>query len=212
MNLRLHEFLPRTQSEGPGERACVFVQGCPIHCPGCFNTATWDPHAGYVTTVDEVFARIIAQPGLEGVTFVGGEPLTQAFALTALGQKCRAAGLSVVTFTGYDYAGIQRANRPDWNALLGVTDLLLAGPFKAEERNFTRPWVGSRNQQFIFLTERYRHLETQLAGTENSLEVRFDPVTGLRVNGLVEEEFIARMTAQLAEFGLKTSTPEHSHA
>ncbi len=77
MNLRLHEFLPRTQSEGPGERACVFVHGCPIHCPGCFNTATWDPHVGYVTTVDEVFARITAQSGLEGVTFVGGERYRQ---------------------------------------------------------------------------------------------------------------------------------------
>jgi anaerobic ribonucleoside-triphosphate reductase activating protein len=211
MNLRLHEFLPRTQSEGPGERACVFVQGCPIHCPGCFNTATWDPRGGSDSTVDELFAQIATQTGLEGVTFVGGEPFAQAAALAALGKQCRHAGLSVVTFTGLEYDVIRRSGRPDWNALLAVTDLLLAGPFKREQRDFTRPWVGSRNQQFIFLTERYRHLESRLAREGNSLELRFDPGARLRVNGLAAEELLARMGAQLANFGLQTST-HHTHA
>ena len=31
-----------------GEGVCTsfFTQGCPHHCPGCFNPETWDPKGG----------------------------------------------------------------------------------------------------------------------------------------------------------------------
>ena len=33
-------------SNGPGIRVSLFVQGCDKHCPGCFNSETWDFKGG----------------------------------------------------------------------------------------------------------------------------------------------------------------------
>lgn len=134
-----------TEAEGPGRRAALWVHGCLIRCPGCANRPTWSFSIGEVVSVAALFKRIKHQEGIEGVTFVGGEPFVQAGALAGLGRSCQDIGLSVVTFTGNDYEQVKTANRKDWNELSVVTDLLLAGPYIQEQRDFSRPWVGSHN-------------------------------------------------------------------
>jgi anaerobic ribonucleoside-triphosphate reductase activating protein len=84
VNLRLNAFLPRTEVEGPGIRAALWVQGCPIQCPGCAVPWTWDEQGGFTVTVDEIATRILASTDIEGVTFLGGEPFMQAKSLAAL--------------------------------------------------------------------------------------------------------------------------------
>jgi len=60
MTLRLHAFLPRSRANGPGWRSVVWVQGCSLGCPGCFNPQTHDrAEAGEVAEVAEV-----AEPAL----------------------------------------------------------------------------------------------------------------------------------------------------
>jgi pyruvate-formate lyase-activating enzyme len=36
----IHSMLPRSTVNGPGARAVVWLQGCDLRCPGCFNPAT----------------------------------------------------------------------------------------------------------------------------------------------------------------------------
>lgn len=110
--IRVHRLLPLTEAEGPGRRACLWVQGCALACPGCFNQETWDFKAGTLTPVEDVFRSIRQQAEIEGVTFVGGEPFAQATPLARLGEMCRDAGLSVVTFSGYKYAHLKHPARP----------------------------------------------------------------------------------------------------
>lgn len=74
MLLRVHRFLPFTRAEGPGNRACVWVQGCPIRCPGCFNPGTWPTGGGEEVAVEDLADRILDVKDIEGVTFLGGEP------------------------------------------------------------------------------------------------------------------------------------------
>ena len=76
-------FLPRSRANGPGERAVVWVQGCPRPvCPGCWNPAFLDVnHEATRVSVPDLAARILALDGLDGVTFSGGEPFHQAAAL-----------------------------------------------------------------------------------------------------------------------------------
>ena len=201
--VRVHRFLAGTRAEGPGDRAALWVQGCPIRCPGCFNSEAWDIDGGTLESVAELLTAIRAQQGIEGVTFVGGEPFSQAEALAELGRCCRDVGLSVVTFTGYEYTHLCQASRPDWKALLAVTDLLLAGPFIRSQQDYSRPWVGSRNQEFVFLTDRYRPLAHQLQTIPNRLELRFDADGALAMNGLAPESEIEAMRGELAAFGLR---------
>jgi anaerobic ribonucleoside-triphosphate reductase activating protein len=203
--LRVHRFLPETEVEGPGRRAALWVQGCPIQCSGCANAATWSFGGGYGVMIEDLFEQIRQQQNIEGVTFIGGEPFSQARALAALGRLCREHGLSVVTFTGYEYARLVAANRSDWNALLAVTDLLLAGPFLKDQKDFSRPWVGSRNQEFVFLTDRYRHLQTEGLPSRNGLEIQIASEGEVRLNGLVPVEDILSFRQELALLGLETT-------
>jgi anaerobic ribonucleoside-triphosphate reductase activating protein len=86
---------------------------------------------------------------------------------------------------------------PDADDLLEVTDLLIDGPFIATEKDFSRPWVGSSNQQFHFLSKRYRHLEKQLARFTNGLEIRLMPNGGIFINGMMEKEMLDVLKARL---------------
>lgn len=203
--LRVHRFLPETEVEGPGRRAALWVQGCPIQCPGCANGATWSFNGGYQASIKDLFEQIQEQQNIEGVTFIGGEPFSQAQALAVLGRMCHEHGLSVVTFTGYDYPRLVVANRSDWNSLLAVTDLLLAGPFLENQKDFSRSWVGSRNQEFIFLTNRYRYLQADGCPTKNGLEIQIAPNGVVRLNGLAPVEDISAFRMELASLGLHTN-------
>ena len=118
MELRINKFLPHTRAEGPGERACIWVQGCPIRCPGCAVPWTWEDNGGKIVETERLFERILSSPTIEGVTFVGGEPFAQAAALAHLGQLLQKVGLSVVTFTGYLYESLSTSSRQDWHNLL----------------------------------------------------------------------------------------------
>jgi len=204
-NIRVHRFLPLTEAEGPGRRAAIWVQGCPIHCAGCFNRRTWSFRGGFVRTVGDLFQEVTAQRGLEGVTFTGGEPFAQAGPLAKLGRLCREAGLSVVTFSGYDYGRLRASRQRDWCDLLAVTDLLLAGPFIKAQEDSSRPWVGSSNQEFVFLTDRYRSLEEDVRAIPNRLEVRVDADGAVSLNGTAPEADVRAIRRQLAGLGLRLS-------
>lgn len=188
MKLRLHQFIPFTRVEGPGERVCIQVQGCPIRCSGCAVPFTWSTKGGYEVTVTELVQRIKEGPKVEGITFLGGEPFEQAAALAELGACLKEEGLSVMTFSGYLLENIQEANRKDWNDLLRVTDLLIDGPFVNAQRDLSRPWVGSANQRYHFLTDRYAHLRDELTNTPNRLEIRVKPDGRVFANGMATVE------------------------
>ena len=203
MLVRVHRFLPCTEAEGPGTRAALWVQGCSRKCPGCFNRAAWSHTGGTARTVKAIMNDIMAvRSRIEGVTFVGGEPFEQARPLAELGAACRENGLSVVTFSGYTYAELVSGRRDEWNALLGVTDLLLDGPYVNAGKDTSRPWVGSRNQGFIFLSERYSHLKERLKGIPNRLEFIVGADGSVSLNGLAATDEIREAQTALATFGL----------
>lgn len=188
MKLRIHQFIPYTRVEGPGERACLQVQGCPIRCPGCAVPFTWSTKGGYDITVYELFQKILEGPKIEGITFLGGEPFEQAEALAELGGRLKEEGLSVMTFSGYLLENIQKANRKDWNDLLKVTDLLIDGPFQKENRDLSRPWCGSSNQRYHFLTDRYLYLKEQITNIPNRMEITLKPDGRVFANGMATIE------------------------
>ena len=184
VEIRISQYIPFTQAEGPGNRACIQVQGCPIRCPGCAVPHTWSADGGKVVETQSLVSQILDGPEVEGVTFLGGEPFAQAAALADLGRQVKENGLSVVTFSGYRIEDITSANRDCYNDLLSVTDLLIDGPFERENVNFSRPWVGSSNQRYHFLTNRYLHLANTLPSIPNRIEIRLKPDGRVLINGL----------------------------
>ncbi|MFA6331718.1 MAG: 4Fe-4S single cluster domain-containing protein [Methanoregula sp.] len=151
--LNLSGFLLRSAVNGPGIRTVVWVQGCPIRCKGCFNTASWSFSPVITISVRELAGRILATEGIDGVTFSGGEPFAQAMPLAEVAEQVREAGLTVVTYSGYTHAELTQSRDPAWKRLFTATDLLIAGPYREDEA-CTAPFMGSANQQVIPLNER----------------------------------------------------------
>ena len=88
----VHSMLAWSTVNGPGARAVVWFQGC-------------DLLSQLLESGDacEVGDWILACPGIEGVTFSGGEPFQQAPALLELCEyvKLRRPSLSIGVFSGY---------------------------------------------------------------------------------------------------------------
>ena len=158
--LNLAAIRPCTESEGPGKRFAIWCQGCPRRCRGCCNTHMQPIVQRNLVAVEDLFKLItnhVASDGIEGVSFIGGEPLLQAEGFAELARLCQQAGLSVLLFTGYDYNSLLNADNSDIAELLRHTDILVDGEFRENLLDSERDWVGSTNQRVIFLSGRYKN-------------------------------------------------------
>jgi anaerobic ribonucleoside-triphosphate reductase activating protein len=188
----------RTCVEGPGQRAAIWVQGCSIRCPGCFNPHTWSADAGELMDTDTLSKLVTADRAIEGVTFLGGEPFDQAAGLALVGRQVRECGLSVMTFTGHRYEQLLADDCPGWRDLLSVTDLLVDGPYLRAMPDLRRPWVGSTNQRFIALTDRYLSLRW-VDSPHISLEIRLRPDGTVAVNGMADRANLKSLRKIISE-------------
>lgn len=191
MNLDVHRILAHTEAEGLGLRFCIWVQGCSIHCEGCANPEMWEFGVGTKAPVKQLIHEIKETPGIEGVTFLGGEPFEQAAPLAEIAKHVRTKGLSVITFTGYQYEQLAESKEQDTQALLAQTDLLIDGPYRKERRTFSLPWVGSDNQRYWFLTNRYH--QNQLQNVRNRFELHVLPNGTLEINGMGNDKKLKKL-------------------
>jgi anaerobic ribonucleoside-triphosphate reductase activating protein len=168
-----------TEAEGPGRRYAIWVQGCPMRCPGCCNPELL-PFAGRDTmgrTAAALLERVLAASArspLEGVSLLGGEPFAQAPALAVLAERLRDAGLGVMVYSGFTLAELEAkiaAGEPGVARLLAATDLLVDGRYEREKPDHVRRWIGSTNQQLHFLSDRY-HAEDPAFRTGETIELR----------------------------------------
>lgn len=82
-------------NDGPGIRTTVFLKGCPLRCVWCHNPEGWSPEpqwldkkgrkelCGYEISAEDLARKVSRDRDLYrdsggGVTFTGGEPLSQA--------------------------------------------------------------------------------------------------------------------------------------
>lgn len=153
--LNIFQFIENTRVEGPGLRDCIYLQGCSIHCEGCTSPQTWDWENGTLYSLEVIVDKVLNNDMIEGVTFSGGEPFNQAKNLSKIAKIFQENDLSIVVFTGYTLESLLDSNNEGYMELLKYTDLLIDGPFILSQKDFSRPLVGSSNQKFHFLSDRY---------------------------------------------------------
>ena len=157
--LRVGITLARSVVTGPGERFVIWAQGCPFDCPGCWNQEL-RAFGGKSTrmSIDELWSQISAenkQSTLDGITFSGGEPFAQALPLSRLARKVHQSQMSVVAFSGYTHAELERSPDPNKQDLLAEIDLLVSGKYDQSQRNPSPTDMrGSLNQEVLYLTGR----------------------------------------------------------
>lgn len=184
--LNVAAWLPCTEVEGPGKRAAIWVQGCDQRCVGCCNPEFLKLVERNMVPAEVIADRILQAQidfDIEGVTFLGGEPFLQAKGLGQVARRLSKAGLTVMTFTGYRFEEIGSLALPGSDVLLMHTDVLVDGPYEAGKPDSFRNWVGSTNQRFIYLTDRYDLTIEQAHQATREVEVRISADGRVSANG-----------------------------
>ena len=182
--------------DGPGIRTTVFFKGCPLDCWWCHN-----PESRNSDPEDVIYKRQLGDKEIEyrqtygksigikdllkgilkdrlffeesggGVTFSGGEPLSQSEALLELLQHCKQHGIHTTVDTcGY-------AQWSNFKKIIPFTDLFLFD-LKLMETNKHEKFTGMKNELII------KNLVGLLSNQAN-VELRIPVIPG--VNNSVEE-------------------------
>lgn len=157
-----------TKALGPGLRAVIWVQGCPINCKGCI-APNWIPFKqAELVYPHEILDRLDID-SLDGITFSGGEPMVQAEGLAILARMVRQKKeINIICFTGFRYEWLKNnPPNPGVPELLAELDVLIDGPY-IQERNDSIGLRGSSNQRILHLTNRLQafDLEKQYRSVE----------------------------------------------
>lgn len=149
-------------ANGVGVRTSLFVSGCRVRCPGCFNQVAWDFAAGepFDGAVAERIWASVADSWVDGITLLGGEPFepeNQAVLRPFLEEtRLRFPAKDIWCFTGYVYdrdlaPATGSRHTADTDAMLACIDVLVDGPFLACEHDVSLRFRGSANQRLIDL-------------------------------------------------------------
>jgi anaerobic ribonucleoside-triphosphate reductase activating protein len=143
-----------SQVNGPGKRAVIWLQGCTLACPGCFNPETHGAGGGKEYPVEQLMDWLATLAGsIDGLSISGGEPLQQLPHLVNFLQQVRQKlGLPVLLFTGYTWLEVQKM--PAAPSLIDCVDVVIAGRYLAEQRQANH-LIGSSNKTVHFITHTY---------------------------------------------------------
>ncbi len=170
MLLRVHSKIDSSTVNGPGRRAVIWVQGCSLACPGCWNPATHSATRGrhFETSDLQSWLTELWRDGkISGLTLSGGEPLEQAAPIEALVTGLRKAipSLSIGLFSGYTERelltgrfrseGLSSAQRAEsWMNIRACLDFAVLGRFN-ERLPSNQPLVSSGNQKLLLVSSRH---------------------------------------------------------
>lgn len=143
-----------------GEGVCVslFMQGCPHHCPGCFNPETWDFNGGLEAPSDlkGQIIKAISENGIQrNFSVLGGEPLCleNIHFTDEIISAVRSAypNIKIYVWTGYTMEELYARNDSHTVNILNNINVLIDGKYIEEERDISLPLRGSRNQKIYYI-------------------------------------------------------------
>jgi anaerobic ribonucleoside-triphosphate reductase activating protein len=151
-------------ANGAGVRTTLFVSGCRLHCPHCFNEVAWDFTAGklFDGDVEQEIIDSLDTPYVRGLSVLGGEPMEPENQQGLVGFLERVRDRyprgtnnekSIWMYSGHTWE--QLAPGGPWNLgdvtdrILDTLDVLVDGPFVEAEHDITLRFRGSRNQRLI---------------------------------------------------------------
>jgi anaerobic ribonucleoside-triphosphate reductase activating protein len=137
--------------DGEGIRSVIWTQGCTHHCLGCHNPETHSFEEGYLIDTQDLISKIDSLEGQDGITFSGGDPMSQPEACSLIASHCKEIGLNVWCYTGYTYEQLleMSKNMPYIMNFLKNIDVLVDGKFILEQKSLNLKFKGSKNQRII---------------------------------------------------------------
>ena len=145
-------------NNGTGCRVTVWVAGCSHKCKGCHNPQTWDYEQGETDIWNDLSERL-SKPYIKGVTFSGGDPLSQSDEnLQELDNlidriKSEFPDKDIWLFTGDVYE--EAIKNPLKSKIISKCDVIVDGPYLFYLRDTSLAFRGSSNQRIILINENY---------------------------------------------------------
>ncbi|ADK68599.1 ribonucleoside-triphosphate reductase class III activase subunit [Olsenella uli DSM 7084] len=145
-------------ANGVGVRTSLFVSGCRLRCPGCFNSGAWSFHVGdpFTVEVEDRILESLSPSYVDGLSVLGGEPTEpeNATVLAPFLERVRAAypAKDIWLYSGRtweEFTGDGDHASPDMDRILATLDVLVDGPFVRAEYDIGLRFRGSRNQRLI---------------------------------------------------------------
>lgn len=187
--INVAEILPNSRIYGPGKRFVIWVQGCALHCHGCWNTGMWSFDTKQVYSITALFDFIKEQDDIEGITILGGEPLHQSTALLTLVKLLKADGYTIMLYTGFEKDEIKNEISKD---LVSHSDIVVFGRYIEDLRSIFLKWRGSSNQK-IWINEQspYKHFHDKINEKINEIEIHVKDDGVVTIAGYPENELFA---------------------
>lgn len=144
-------------SNGPGVGVSLFVQGCHLHCKGCFNSIAWDFNGGkeWNDDVKQKFLELASRPYIKRISILGGEPLSyeNVFDIYELivEIKNKLPDKVIWLYTGYLFEYV--INNQFSRKVLELCDVVVDDRYVEELKDISLPWRGSSNQRVIDVQE-----------------------------------------------------------
>lgn len=149
-------------ANGEGVRVSLFVSGCRIHCPGCFNMCTWDFDYGreFTKETEDELIEALGQEFIAGLTVLGGEPFEEENqrVLAPFLEKVKKTypNKTIWCYSGYIFD--KDIQPPDGkrhfeftDRMIACIDILVDGPFMETRKDITLKFRGSTNQRILKL-------------------------------------------------------------
>ena len=146
------DYKPLNFVDGEGVRNSLYVSGCPFHCEGCYNAATWNFRFGipYTKELEDRIMSDMALSYVQGLTLLGGEPFLNTGTVLPLVKRIRRElpDKDIWSWTGYTWDELM-LETPDKLELLDNIDILVDGRFDLSKKNLLLQFRGSSNQRII---------------------------------------------------------------
>lgn len=137
---------------GPGRRLVVWTTGCPYQCDGCIEKKLRQLDFGDPYRVNAFYRQL--EPllnTLQAVTFSGGEPLFQKYAMLSLLQIIKQRQeIETMLYTGMDTTRFLNKYK-DFHPFI---DICITEPF-LQQQHGNHLWRGSANQQILSPSGKY---------------------------------------------------------
>lgn len=146
------DYKPFNFVDGEGVRNSLYVSGCPFACEGCYNVAAQNFRYGrpYTQELEDRIMADMAQPYVQGLTLLGGEPFLNTGVVLPLVKRIHEElpEKDIWSWSGYTWEELQEES-DDKLELLANIDILVDGRFDISKKNLFLQFRGSSNQRII---------------------------------------------------------------
>lgn len=154
-------LLSPVHSLGPGERVCLWTQGCNKKCAGCISPDLQTAHGTIIdnTKLSQLILQVAKKGTCSGLTISGGDPFEQPNDLLEILKLIRRSFDNILVYTGFTIEEIYEGCSGETGMeCLNYIDVLIDGRYEKKLNTPDCVLRGSSNQRIHYLNETKKEL------------------------------------------------------